>query len=260
MPNRYDTSQWEIEFLETQEVLRSRNFGIEHGAKVVRYPIRMLRYWFGYHLLAQECHRAGRPIDIAEVGIHNGQMFLFAKIAASRIRDPAQVLAWSRWLGVDAVLKHHRIKKAGYAEVQEANLEDDNFALDGTFDVALCLHILEHRPAPEEDLRKIAAGVRPGGAIIGGSPVVPRIAQRIQEWRIRKTAAPMGHVSVFSPARVRRMVEAAGLSLEFISGAFFLRQKGSRLENSAEWLRFNLRWGQLFPGWPGEIYWLARKL
>lgn len=257
--NSYDTSQWEIEYLETQEVLRSRNFGIEHGAKVVRYPIRMLRYWFGYHLLAQECHRAGRPIEIAEIGIHNGQMFLFAKIAASRIRDPAQVLTWSRWLGVDAVLKHHRIKKAGYAEVQEANLEDDHFALDGTFDVALCLHILEHRPAPEEDLRKIAAGVRSGGAIIGGSPVVPRIAQRIQEWRIRKTAAPMGHVSVFSPARIRRMAREAGLELEFLSGAFFMRRKGWRLENSPRWLRFNLAWGRLFPGWPGEIYWLARK-
>ncbi|HEX3816874.1 MAG TPA: methyltransferase domain-containing protein [Chthoniobacterales bacterium] len=257
--SKYDTSQWEIEFLATHDVLRARNFGIEQEAKAVRYPIRMLRYWFGYHLLAQECQRAGRPIDIAEIGIHNGQMLLFAKIAASHVRDPAQRLAWSRWLGVDAVLKHHRIKKAGYAEVQEADLEDPHFALDGTFDVALCLHILEHRPAPEDDLSKIAAGVRPGGAIIGGSPVVPRIAQRIQQRRIRKTAAPMGHVSVFSPARVRRMVKAAGLELEFLSGAFFLRRKGWVLEDSAEWLRFNLAWGQMFPGWPGEIYWLARK-
>ncbi|HEY2801305.1 MAG TPA: methyltransferase domain-containing protein [Chthoniobacterales bacterium] len=255
----YDTRQWEIEFLETREILRSKNFGIEPDAKIVRYPVRLLRYWFGYHLLAQECLRAGRPIDIAEIGIHNGQMFLFTKLAASRVRDPAQVLTWSRWLGVDAVLKHHRIKKAGYAEVQEADLADDHFALDGTFDAAICLHILEHRPNPEEDLRKIAGGVRPGGAIIGGSPVVPRIAQRIQEWRIRRTAAPMGHVSVFSPARVRRMIANAGLELEFLSGAFFARRKGWRLENSPEWLRFNLAWGQMFPGWPGEIYWLARK-
>lgn len=198
-------------------------------------------------------------MDIAEIGIHNGQMFLFAKVAAKYVRLPAQQLSWSRWLGVDAVLKHDRIRKAGYSEVQEADLEDPYFALNGTFDVALCLHILEHRPAPETDLSKIARGVRSGGAIIGGSPVVPRVAQRIQQWRIRRTAAPMGHVSVFSPARIRKMVKAAGLQLEFLSGAFFLRRKGWQLEDSATWLRFNLAWGRRFPGWPGEIYWLARK-
>lgn len=240
-------------------MLRSRNFGIEHEAKLVRYPVRLLRYWFGYHLLTQESQRLGRPLEIAEIGIHNGQMFLFAKVATRHVRQPAQQLSWSRWLGVDAVLKHHRIAKAGYDEVQEADLEDPAFALKGTFDVALCLHILEHRPDPERDLEKIAAGVRSGGAIIGGSPVVPRVAQRIQEWRIRKTAAPMGHVSVFSPSRIRRMTKAAGLRLEFLSGAFFLRRKGWQLEDSAAWLRFNLAWGRMFPGWPGEIYWLARK-
>jgi hypothetical protein len=55
------------------------------------------------------------------------------------------------------------------------------------------------------------------------------------------------------------MAEDCGLKLEFAAGAFFLRSKGSRLENSALWARFNLLWGGLFPGWPGEIYWLMRK-
>jgi hypothetical protein len=38
-----------------------------------------------------------------------------------------------------------------------------------------------------------------------------------------------------------------------------MRSKGSPLENSAAWMRFNLAWGRLFPWWPGEIYWLMRK-
>ena len=58
---------------------------------------------------------------------------------------------------------------------------------------------------------------------------------------------------------VKRMAESAGCTAEFLSGAFFMRSKGSSLENSPAWLRFNLRWGGLFPGWPGEIYWLLRK-
>ncbi len=259
MRSDYDVASWEVDFLQTQEVLRSRNFGIEHEAKVVRYPIRLLRYWFGYHLLAHECRRAGRPIDIAEIGIHNGQMLLFAKLAASRIRDPAQVLKWSSWLGVDAVLKHHRIAKAGYEEVQEANFERDDFRLVRQCDTAVCLHIFEHSHDPETALRRIARAVRPGGSVIGGFPVVPHPVVRLRQWQIRRTAADMGHVSVFSPRRVRRMAEAAGLQLEFASGAFFMRRKGWRLENSRAWLTFNLWWGRTFPWWPGEIYWLARK-
>jgi len=55
------------------------------------------------------------------------------------------------------------------------------------------------------------------------------------------------------------MAARAGLKLEFVSGAFLMRSKGSPLENSAAWMRFNLAWGGLFPGWPGEIYWIMRK-
>ena len=88
---------------------------------------------------------------------------------------------------------------------------------------------------------------------------MPAAFAGIREKQVRKTAGPMGHVSVFSPARVRRMARDAGLVAEFYSGAFFLRSKGSPLENSAPWMRFNLFWGRIFPGWPGEIYWLMRK-
>jgi hypothetical protein len=69
----------------------------------------------------------------------------------------------------------------------------------------------------------------------------------------------MGHVSVFSPERVIRMAKSAGLELEFLTGAFFCRWKGSRLENSSAWLRFNLAWGSWFASWPGEVYWQMRK-
>jgi hypothetical protein len=55
------------------------------------------------------------------------------------------------------------------------------------------------------------------------------------------------------------MAAQAGLKVEFMSGAFLMRSKGSSLENSAAWMRFNIAWGRLFPGWPGEIYWLMRK-
>ena len=87
----------------------------------------------------------------------------------------------------------------------------------------------------------------------------PRVVEGLREAKVRKTAAPMGHVSVFSPTRVRRMARACGLRVEFLSGAFFVRSKGSPLENSALWVRLNVLWGAAFPSWPGELYWLMRK-
>ena len=248
----YDTSRWDIEFLATNTTVRARRFGMPEEAKSVRYPLRLLRYWFGYQLLREECQRAGRPISVAEIGVHRGQMLEFVTSAPAGVE-------WSRWTAVDAVMLTEKLTRAGYDDFFEANLEDPGFALPGTYDCAILLHVLEHLFEPEEALRKIAAGIAPGGALIGGFPVVPWFLQSGRERHVRKHAGPMGHVSVFSPARVREMAAQAGLVAEFSSGAFFLRRKGSRLENFASWMRFNLFWGRQFPGWPGEIYWLMRK-
>ena len=152
-----------------------------------------------------------------------------------------------------------KLKKAGYDDFHEANLEDPAFSLPATYDSAILLHVLEHLFNPEAALKKIAAQIKPGGSLIGGFPVVPGFMAGIREKQIRQSAAPMGHVSVFSPDRVRRMAREAGLETEFLSGAFLVRSKGSALENSSLWMRANLFWGRMFPAWPGEIYWLMRK-
>lgn len=234
------------------QTVRTKRFGIPAEAKAVRYPIRLLRYWFGYQLLREECARAGRPLAVAEIGVHTGQMLEFVKSAPPGV-------GWSRWTAVDAVMLREKLAKAGYDDFFEANLEDPKFALPGTYDCAILLHVLEHLSDPELALTKIAAGIAPGGSLVGGFPVLPEFLRASREAKVRKTAAPMGHVSIFSPERVRRMAAAAGLETEFLSGAFFLRSKGSPLENSAAWMRFNLAWGKAFPWWPGEIYWLMRK-
>ena len=248
----YDPAHWDIGFIADNPTVRAKRFGMPSEAKAVRYPLRLLRYWFGYQLLREECLRAGRPLSVAEIGVHRGQMLEFVKSAPPGV-------SWSRWTAVDAVMLTEKLKKAGYEDFFEANLEDRTFALPGTYDCAILLHVLEHLFEPEEALKKIAAGITPGGSLIGGFPVVPAAFAGIRQKQVRENAGPMGHVSVFSPARVRRMAREAGLTAEFYSGAFFMRSKGSPLENSAAWMRFNLFWGRLFPGWPGEIYWLMRK-
>ena len=248
----YSSSDWDIDFLAENQVVRSKDFGMTKEAKGVRYPIRLLRYWFGYQLLREESQRVGRPIDVAEIGVHVGQMLEFVKSAPAEIEI-------GRWTAVDAVMRRERLAQAGYTDFCEANLEDHAFAMPQIYDTAILLHVLEHLFEPEEVLKKIAAAIRPGGSLIGGFPVVPGPLAGIREGQVRKKAEPMGHVSVFSPARVRRMAKQAGLEVEFLSGAFLMRSKGSALENSAAWMRLNIAWGRMFPGWPGEIYWLMRK-
>ena len=253
----YEMTRWEVDFLSTRELLRGRRFGISAAAKTVRFPVRMLRYWFTYHLLAAEYRRVGRPLDVLELGTHNGQMFTFAQLAAGRVG--AEAPRYRRWVGVDAVPKRNILRLAGYREVLQADIEAPNLTLPDSFDSAVCLHILEHTADPLGALRKVTDALRPGGSIIGGSPVLPHCLINLRERQLRRTAQMFGHVTVFSPERVRALAEEAGLTIEFLSGAYCMRHKGFFLDNSRTWLRFNLRWGRAFPWWPGEIHWLARK-
>jgi len=244
---------WETGFLANNPVLRTKRFGIPAEAKSVAYPVRLLRYWFGFHLIREEAERTTEALRVAEVGVHTGQMYEFYQSVTTAPKP-------GRWTAYDAVLLPDKLKKAGYTEWREANLESDSFALDGDYDTVVLLHILEHLFEPEAAVRRIAGFLPRGASIIGGFPVLPDFLVKPREAAIRKTAAPMGHVSVFSPARVRRMARQAGCEVDFLAGAYFLRSKGSPLENSALWLKFNLLWAGLLPGWPGEVYWRMRKI
>lgn len=243
---------WDISFLAGNHLLRTRRFGIPSEAKQVRYPIRLLRYWFGYQLVRDESVRIQRPINVAEIGVHTGQMLQFYQACP----DPPPL---ARWTAYDAVILAEKLKKAGYEEWKEANLESEDFQIDPGYDAVILLHILEHLFEPENAVQRITRHLQTGAMIIGGFPVVPHALVGMRQRTVRRTAAPMGHVSIFSPRRVREMAIAAGCEVDFLAGAYFLRSKGSPLENSALWMRWNLLWGALFPGWPGEIYWRMRK-
>jgi SAM-dependent methyltransferase len=250
----YRPLDWDYRFLAENAAVRSKRFNMTEKAKSVRYPIRLLRYWFAYHLLCIESAARSGPIDLVEVGVQKAQFLQFVRSA------PVQPNV-SRWTVLDAVIHPEKFRKVGIRkeDVLEANLESPDFDLPRNYDAAVLLHVLEHLFDPDTALQKIVSRIRPRGVLIGGSPVLPDFLVAPHQKRERKTAQPMGHVSVFSPQRVGRMAKAAGCTVEFISGAFFMRRSGSRLENSAAWLRFNLWWGGKFPSWPGEIYWLMRK-
>ena len=162
------------------------------------------------------------------------------------VRSAPLRLPLRRWTAIDAVMLFERLRKAGYEDFFEANLENPSFELPSDYDVAVLLHILEHLFEPEAAVQKVVRRIRPGGALIGGFPVVPALFADLRERKVREKAAPMGHVSVFSPARVRRMATAMA-QLKFVSGAFFIeKQRKSAGELGVGHASIFMT---IFPGW-----------
>lgn len=219
------------------------------------FPIRLLRYWFAGHLLKAERRRAQRPLSVCEVGIDAGQMKFYMNLA----RTPADSEIFSSWVGVDCRIKPDPLASLGYTKLIDADIARSNNWQTPDHDAIILLHVLEHLSEPEAAVTAMARKMKPGSVLIGGFPSVPNWSVRWRESYIRRHPTANGHASVFSPARVKAMARTAGLQVDFLAGAFFLRAAGFLLEDFSWWLRFNLLFGGLFPAWPGEIYWLMRK-
>jgi SAM-dependent methyltransferase len=227
------------------------------------YPMRALRYWFVHHLLCHEFRRLGRPLSICEVGIDTGQMLQFLQAANAMPADSAAAqqrqVEWSSWTGVDCHVPRDRVAGLGYTRLLEENVEQSDSWMGDDYDATVLLHVLEHLYAPEALFERLVPRMKPGSILLGGFPSVPDWCAKLREPHIRADPNANGHVSAFSPRRVRRLAQTHGLEVEFLSGAYLLRWSGFFLENYAWWLRMNVAFGALFPSWPGEIYWVLRK-
>ena len=218
-----------------------------------RYSIRWLRYWFVCQLLQAERARQQRQLAICEIGIGSGQMLRFMNVVSQPV--------WSRWDGVDCLLLRDDLNALGYGSLIDANLQTDTIPGANDYAVFILLHILEHLYEPEKAMAQLAAQMRPGSIVIGGYPSVPNWCVRLREPTLRARAhtRTYGHVTAFSAHRTRAMAAAAGLQLEYLTGAFCVRASGFVLEDCKWWTRYNLLFGALFPSWPGELYWVMRK-
>jgi SAM-dependent methyltransferase len=229
------------------------------GVLKVRYPFRLLRYWFMHQMMVQHSQTQSAPLSVAEVGVDEGQQLAFAAAAADAACRPVW---WSRWDAFDCAPATAALASQGYTDVVTTDLERPECVAGfagRSYDVVIALHVLEHLHDPEAGVRHLASLVKPGGLLIGGGPVTPHIAHAWWQARIRQRAQPRGHVSVLSPKRLRDMAQGAGLVPEWQGGAFLMRKRGFALENRAWWLNLNLAFGALVPGWPGEIYFSWRR-
>jgi len=225
-----------------------------------RYPIKMLRYLFMASFVNAARERAGAPIRVCEIGVDRGQMLHFYRhYLKSKTGRNEESASFSAWDAVTYTIREEALRRAGYTAWRQADVETPNFMGSERYDVIILCHLLEHLREPEVVVKAVADNLRPGGVVVGGTPVTPHFAAHHRQVQIRKRASPFGHVSVFSPQRVRAMALQARLECEVVTGAYFMRNNGSRLENLEPWARANLAFGRRFPWWPGEIYWQMRR-
>ncbi len=238
--------QWSLASFDEQSWVKK----ISDSTSSTHYPIKLLRYWFMYHLIKSQQQRLGRPIRVCEIGVDRGQM--------RRYMQDAGFTDIECWEAVDYKLQAE-LSESGYTKQIQANVDVPEFQLAEKYDVIIVLHLLEHLFEPEKLVAKLAPALMSDGVLIGGFPAVPQIIQAYRQEKIRKTAADFGHVSTFSPQRVKSMAEICGLNLDFLSGTYMLRKRNFALENYPFWVRLNLLWGALFPSLSGEIYWCMRQ-
>jgi 2-polyprenyl-3-methyl-5-hydroxy-6-metoxy-1,4-benzoquinol methylase len=252
---RFAPLGWDTTCMRDNPAMRSGTLAVSPKALRRRYPMRVMRYWFIHHFLRIECALLGRGLQVCEVGIDQGQLLQF--VHAANTVQPAVEIA--QWIGVDCRIQRDVLTQFGYTDLIEANVEKSVDWVAPQIDVIVLLHVLEHLYEPDATLARIAAQLRPGAVLVGGFPSLPQWLARGREQKIRANPNANGHVSAFSPARVRTMAEQNGLRLDFLNGAFFLRASGLLLENFDWWLRFNVAFGAVTPAWPGETYWVMRK-
>ena len=94
-------------------------------------------------------------------------------------------------------------------DVRQATLEDSGLP-QHSFDVVSAFHVVEHMPDALGFVRSVSRWVRPGGHVLFEVPNFRSFDRRNNGdgWRGLR---PLEHIGHFSPATLRRLLEAAGL-------------------------------------------------
>jgi hypothetical protein len=257
--------RWPIVGFENIPRVRGADPGIGKTGDT-RYPLRFYRYWFGLAALRELHERLGRRISVLEVGIDAGQMPAF--VGGPPRGDGTFALPdWiGSWVGVDVRVDPSMLKRFGYSGYFERNIEAPLDLDTPPADAIVLLHLLEQLLEPELALERLLPYLAPGGQMIGGSPTMPHWIGRRYESVLRKRAAPRmhdvrlhKHLSVITGHRLRLFAARHGLKVDVLTGAFFLRNSSSPVENSLLWYRANMLWGALFPPLGSEVYFVLEK-
>lgn len=159
------------------------------------------------------------PIKILDAGCGDGINLYGLSQIARRLAVPADLY------GVD--YNPLRVERAAQIEsvctLQQASLMALPFA-DGTFEVILCNHVLEHVPEDERALRELHRVLKEGGLLILGVPnegcMIAQLRNHVIQPVIARTT---DHVHFYTGSTLRDMLERAGFTVSAMAReGFFL--------------------------------------
>ena len=257
LSNRFQFFRWPLTMFEESKELRKESFPLDEKTKKTKYPIRALRYWWVLSAINEYVKELGTPPVIADVGCDRA---IFKRLLPE--------FKGGKVIGLDLEAKLEKNKKdlelAGYDELKPCNLDEGVPLPDASVDIVINLHVMEHLPRPEFSIGELARVLKPGGILLLGFPVLPKPLAHIREKQFasqfKKGTRVLGqHQHAFWPSRATRLVEDAGLEVEFMIGTYFLRKRGAFWENSKIWVRVNQFWGAMFPSLSQELCIKVRK-
>lgn len=255
--NLFQYFRWPLTLFEESQELRKESFPLDTKTKATKYPIRALRYWWVLSAINDEMKSLDHPPVIADIGCDRA---IFKRLLPKEGID--QVIGMD--LEEKLVENKDDLELAGYDELKACNLDEGIPLPDASVDIVINLHVMEHLPRPEFAIKELARVLRPGGLMLLGFPVLPKQFAHIREKQFasqfKKGTRVLGqHQHAFWPSRARKLVEDAGLKVEFMLGTYLLRKRGAFWENSATWMRINQLWGSLFPSLSQELCLKLRK-
>lgn len=211
---------WDLESLISEPLAGDELFDIPPKLKQKNYSIALVRYWFIYHfLLAENINRD--YLTICEVG-NNRRQIDFIQTAEQKGFPAVCIAKWD-------ILSGNSQTAYGLDTLHELKTEN-------RYDVIIFSAPSHIEVCSEKHLKSILQLLRPNGLLIGVSGGLRQQTKHI-----------------------RRLAKRSKLSVDFLSGAYFLRNNGLISLQRKSWFRFNLFLGAVLPAFAGEIYWVLRK-
>ncbi len=126
----------------------------------------------------------------------------------------------SRWEKHGVEISQFAARHAGqHGTVRCGTLHDAHYA-DGYFDVVVAYHVIEHVADPVGLVREMYRVLRPGGTLMVGTPDFDSACARRFGDRFR-LLSDQTHISLFSEASLRRLLEDEGLQVDYVDFPFF---------------------------------------
>lgn len=126
------------------------------------------------------------------------------------------------YVGIELSANAAAVARSALTEVILGDVEQlDLSALEGRFDALVISEVLEHLTDPWATLKRLAACIKPGGAVLASSPNVAQwqVIRALIGGRFDYTEAGVmdrTHLRWFTPASYRSLFEEAGVRVDHI--------------------------------------------